>query len=315
MWKIILLIILILGCDKMATEYTGYTKTDPNPDGIIDAIDMDRKGLIRLSLTEWSTTAKPNVAQESIVENGGTGFKTDTTGGDPISLTDPTTGTTVVDGPVYIVLNGDSGSGGYGTYAFTATDPTWSDEKQGYYLTGLYSDYRAVGGCQLVSGVYNDKYVQVGRDHRIYYNNQQEFTEYIATEKTTTSTSPVDITPSFSGNIDVLQGDIIEVSTSISLKNTTSLSTIYYLLEPIGTCSFVTYDIGSGDVVSRENDLDSLFRWASTTYLKAFFPKKIQITVGGTLKFKEKFYVNSGTGYAKERAIYFKKTNNIKIGL
>lgn len=136
MWKKILLIILILGCDPMATKYNNYSVTDPNPEEILSAIDMDCKGLLQVSLTEWDTTAKPNVAQESIIENGGARFKTDATGGDVISLIDPTTGITVVDGLVYIVIDSS------GNYFFTATTPTWNDEKQGWYGTASEIGFR-----------------------------------------------------------------------------------------------------------------------------------------------------------------------------
>ena len=89
----------------MATEYIEYATTDDDPSKIIAAIDLDTKGLIRASLTNWTNTLKPNVAQESIVENGGSRFKTDSVGGDSVSLTDPTTSSTVVAGDVYIVLD------------------------------------------------------------------------------------------------------------------------------------------------------------------------------------------------------------------
>ena len=134
----------------MATQYNTATTTDPNPDALISATDLDTKGLIRVSLTNWDNTSKPNVAQESIVENGGARFKTDTIGGDSISLIDPVTSSTVVDGDVYIVLSGTGSD--IGNYSFTATIPTWNDEKQGYYLTGGFIQYRAIGGCLLDSG-------------------------------------------------------------------------------------------------------------------------------------------------------------------
>ena len=137
----------------MATKYNLATPVDPNPSNIITTSDFDSKGHLQASLTNWANTSKPNVAQESIIENGGTRFKVDTVGGDTISLTDPVTSSTVADGDVYIVMDGS------GDFFFTATVPTWSDTKQGYYLTGGFTDHRAIGRCYLLSSLYYDKLI------------------------------------------------------------------------------------------------------------------------------------------------------------
>lgn len=319
MWKIIFLIILILGCDKMATKYNTYSSTDPNPDNIIDAIDMDGKGLIRLSLTEWSTTAKPNVAQESIVENGGSRFKTETTGGDVISLTDPTTSTTVVDGPVYIVLNGDSGSGGYGIYAFTATVPTWSDEKQGYYLTGLYSDYRAVGGCQLDSGLYTEKFIFKHRDFK--YPQFLELTEKIDTEKSTTSLTLVDVSPSFSKRIYVNAGELYEIIYYFEMQCASNANSQLVINGSLSTALF--------NAVNNTKVADvRYYRLCENTIILDFISDNggnaqflakniIYITQPGFLLLKEKIKTTNASNpcYIRNRNIYIKKINNIDVGI
>ena len=49
------------------------------------------------------------------------------------------------------------------TAAFTATAPTFSDSKQGFYLTGAQANYRVIGGCHdKTSTAYEGKFLVKG---------------------------------------------------------------------------------------------------------------------------------------------------------
>ena len=72
-----------------------------------------------------------------------------------ISTTDPVTSSTVADGAVYVCIVPDTTTA---TAEFTATAPTWSDSKQGWYGTGGQANYRYVNFRMDKSGAsYYDK--------------------------------------------------------------------------------------------------------------------------------------------------------------
>jgi len=89
----------------------------------------------KLTLTHLLDTTVPAIAAGSIIDISGDLFSAGSE--ESISTTDPHTSTTVVDGLIYIFVNSATGLA-----YFTATIPTWSDSKQGWYGTGGYAGYR-----------------------------------------------------------------------------------------------------------------------------------------------------------------------------
>ena len=101
--------------------------------------DKTFKGYHQLTLTEYGTTTVPAIAAGSAIECNGALYKFDSEEG--ISTTDPVTSSTVADGTVYVCIVPGATTA---TAAFTATAPTWSDSKQGWYGTGGQANYRYV---------------------------------------------------------------------------------------------------------------------------------------------------------------------------
>jgi len=91
----------------------------------------------KLILTEMDTDTIPEIAAGSIIEVGGALLMASTD--EFISTTDPVTDSTVADGTVYVCIDGTEK-----LVYFTATPPTWSDTKQGWYGTGDQANYRYV---------------------------------------------------------------------------------------------------------------------------------------------------------------------------
>lgn len=92
---------------------------------------------ISLTLTNMDSTTVPAIAAGSVVEVGGALLRADTE--ESISTTDPATGAAVADGTVYICINGATRLA-----YFTATAPTWSDLKQGWYGTAEMAGYKYI---------------------------------------------------------------------------------------------------------------------------------------------------------------------------
>lgn len=94
-------------------------------------------GLDKSTLTHMSDTTVPAIALGSTIEIGGSLLKAEAE--EAISTTDPVTGTTVADGTVYVCINGTT------RLAYlSATAPTWSDSKQGWYNVSTWANYRYI---------------------------------------------------------------------------------------------------------------------------------------------------------------------------
>ena len=117
--------------------FTSFGAGDANATAFMTHLTAMTKGYNALSLTNMDNTTVPAIAAGSLIENNGALFKFDTE--DTISTTDPHTSTTVADGTVYIML---VPSGSSISACFTATAPTWSDSKQGWYGVGGYVNNR-----------------------------------------------------------------------------------------------------------------------------------------------------------------------------
>lgn len=108
------------------------------------------------SLTEYDSTTVPAIAAGSKIEVNGSLYRAAEE--EAISTTDPVTSTTVADGTVYICMI-PSVDASTCTAAFTATAPTWSDSKQGYYGTGGQANYKYIAACYKSSTSYYGKRV------------------------------------------------------------------------------------------------------------------------------------------------------------
>lgn len=132
------------------TKVNNYSNIDTNIQALQLTTDKVFKGLHQLTLTEMDTTTVPAIAAGSVVECNGTLIKYDTE--EAIVTTDPHTSATVADGAVYIVIKGADL-----TAYFTATAPTWSDAKQGYYGTTTWANDRYVGFTRKSTSSYIQK--------------------------------------------------------------------------------------------------------------------------------------------------------------
>ncbi len=143
------------------------------------------KGHNILSLTNMDNTTVPAIAAGSFIEVNGSliSFSSE----EAISITDPHTGATVADGTVYVMIDGTNRLA-----YFTATSPTWSDSKQGWYglttwanwkyislmikETTSYS-YKEIINKKLYSNIESclleDQIFPLGIDQIIYFNNKK----------------------------------------------------------------------------------------------------------------------------------------------
>ena len=118
-------------------KVNNYAQDDSNILELQLTTDKTFKGYHQLTLTEYDTTTVPAIAAGSAIECNGALYKFDTE--EAISTTDPVTSATVADGTVYVcIVPGTTTC----TAAFTATAPTWSDSKQGWYGTGGQANHR-----------------------------------------------------------------------------------------------------------------------------------------------------------------------------
>jgi len=132
-----------------------FSNSDSNILKVQSTLDKTFFGKIdTITLTEFDSSTVPAIAAGSVVENNGSLYQFATE--EAISTTDPGTSSTVADGTVYVLLVPGTGTI---TAAFTATAPTWSDSKQGWYGTGDEANYRYIGGATKATASYSDKFI------------------------------------------------------------------------------------------------------------------------------------------------------------
>ena len=119
------------------TKVNAYTIDDLNIETLMLTTDKAFKGLDQLTLTHMTDTTVPAIAAGSVIEVNGVLIKFDTE--EAISTTDPHTSATVANGIVYIYINGTTM-----TASFTATAPTWSNSKQGFYGLTTWANWRYI---------------------------------------------------------------------------------------------------------------------------------------------------------------------------
>ncbi len=151
-----------------------YGVGDANLNNLMITTDDQRKGFHQVSLSEMETTTKPVVQEGSVFEDNG-------------ALYEATTDTSISGSPsgvTYIIFDASAL-----TFSFTTTEPTWADDKQGWYGTGGTANDRYLLYVMNVSGSsYTDK--------RIFKNR------------------PVDSTNSISNLATVFVGDMTSVTIS-----------------------------------------------------------------------------------------------------
>jgi len=117
------------------SKVNNYSQVDSNILELQLTSDQNFKGKHLVSLTNYDTTGLPAIAAGSNIEINGGFYKFASE--EAISTTDPVTATTVADGTVYIMINPTTV-----TAYFTATAPTWSDSKQGFYGLTTWANWR-----------------------------------------------------------------------------------------------------------------------------------------------------------------------------
>jgi hypothetical protein len=153
-------------------KVNNYSQVDTNILELQLTTDKTFKGYHQLTLTNYDNTTVPAIAAGSAIECNGALYKFDSE--EAISTTDPVTSAAVADGTVYVCIVPGATTC---TAAFTATAPTWSDSKQGWYGTGGQANYRYAGGATKATASYTFKFVLIG-NHGTglrYYRNTVSF--------------------------------------------------------------------------------------------------------------------------------------------
>lgn len=131
---------------------SNYSVGDENIENMQLTLDKAYKGGDSISLTEIGTATVPAVAAGSWAGNNGALYKFDAE--EVISTTDPVTSAAVADGDIFVCL---IPAGATITAAFTATEPTWSDTKQGFYGTGAQANNRYIATVNKSGTSYTNK--------------------------------------------------------------------------------------------------------------------------------------------------------------
>ena len=265
------------------TKVNDYSISDTNIETLMLTTDQIFKGKCQCTLTEMDTTTVPEIAAGSYVEVAGTLFKFDSD--ESISTTDPVTSSTVADGTVYVMIVPSTDTC---AAAFTATAPTWSDSKQGWYGTGAHASYRYVGLCLLYSGYYVDK--KIVTDNRFPFIGRFSCNSDSNLSMSASTNYAPSITPISSGNqytyhpiantITLNGGDILIPETGIYrftfkyvfLKTTTGNYSFYFMFRKNGS-----------------NTLHNIWlqktRYTTSSQVIDIFSESIKLTKGDLLDF------------------------------
>jgi hypothetical protein len=122
----------------MLTKLNSYVNTaNINVDNIELVLDAVRLGFLQATITNWDTDDFSAITAGSLIEVNGALYKAITE--QTVSMIDPVTGTLVLTGWNWLVINGTTGAP-----SMTATAPIWSDTKQGWYGTGVLANSRYI---------------------------------------------------------------------------------------------------------------------------------------------------------------------------
>ena len=293
-------------------KVNNYSQVDSDILALQLTTDKTFKGYHQLTLTNYDNTTVPAIAAGSAIECNGALYKFDTE--EAISTTDPVTSAAVADGTVYVVIVPGATTC---TAAFTATAPTWSDSKQGWYGTGGQANYRYIEYvCQKSGTSYYGK-------TRMFMNNGDVF--YYAedaTERSTTSTSRADET-NCTVTIPIKKGCIYEVFYKYNAK-VSSLSTgniIYFGKTTIGNIKYIANSIyansSTGYILLTQNissaDADYT-NYISTGYSERIYNFKFIALDTESYSFDLSWIAHSGdTVYIKERKVYIREIQGIVL--
>ena len=219
-----------------------FSNSDSNILKVQSTLDKTFFGKVdSITLTEFDSSTVPAIAAGSVVENNGSLYQFASE--EAISTTDPGTSSTVADGTVYVLLVPGTGTI---TAAFTATAPTWSDSKQGWYGTGDEANYRYLPYYMTkVSTVYSKKYTFPIKNNSWYaiptatVITDRSISESVVTQKTSTAATTTfeDISPTFTKTLSVKAGQIVCIYSSVVLRSSSSLITASYRLNINGPLS------------------------------------------------------------------------------
>ena len=234
-----------------------YTTIDENILALIDTVDGTIRNNDKLTISELYTDSKPLINPASVLWINGNYIKF--LGKTEIETVDPVTTLEVVDGTVFIIIS-DAGIA-----AFTATPPTWSDTKQGWYGTGLLIDYKYSPYQITKTGLtYPGKYLA--------YRNQYSKQIYVNSDSAERSTTQVGPTLEIESNlfleVPLNKGDIwniyclgnyanletiASVGTFVLSLNTTSVSSTFYFDRNSQPFFYVT------PIQSNSSDTDKIY--------------------------------------------------------
>lgn len=276
------------------SKVNNYGVGDVDLTALMDSTDVQRKGYVGLSITNFDNDSEPAIAIGSKIEVNGALFEFDS---------EEAIGGAPADGIIYIKT---IPAGASITAEFTATAPTWDDSKQGWYgtvasATHRYLPYRMI----LDTGDYKEKIELSEKKSEIMFNREAIIEEYIAAEDTTVNAAYEDVAPVLSAELVVTRGDIVRVIYYCETKGGTTVqeqlievgSATIGLIPTVGTI-FATGVATIGDVGH-----------STGAYVSRYAMSHFLILVGGILKFKEQFKRAAGTGYIQNRYIQMEIIN------
>jgi len=123
----------------------------------MEAVEKSWKGLINVTLTNYTTTAACSIEEGSVLEVAGSLY---------IATSDTAIGTAGISTALqYIQAIGSTGGC---VFAYNAVAPTWRDDYQGYYASAA-STTRIIGGCYYDGSSYNPKWIYKGYIQNAYF--------------------------------------------------------------------------------------------------------------------------------------------------
>lgn len=132
------------------TALNDYAIGDVNFNTMMTTLDKTYKGKAEITLSEYDTTAAPDVKVGSVFENNGALFIVDTTDITPTGYSGISVSTT------FYLYYDESAT----AFIFNSTAPTWSDTLQGWYNgndRAFFSMYKDSGGTLYESKLALDK--------------------------------------------------------------------------------------------------------------------------------------------------------------
>lgn len=227
----------------MGVLVSDYGIGDENIENMQLTLDKAFKGNESITLTEMQTTTVPAIAAGSWADDNGGLYKFDSE--EAISTTDPVTTSAVADGDIFVCL---VPSGSSITAAFTATAPTWSDSKQGWYGTGGQANNRYVANLFKATTSYTNKTKITkswGEDYtRKYYTDFESgvvtYTSGSAAEYPSISAKGKTFNMSYSsGNIIIPVEGVYNITLFLIWQTSTSPSFAATIMRVNGTASTV----------------------------------------------------------------------------